>query len=96
VQFSLSTSVQRAYRADDGARDARRTITLMFVTAGITLAIATATRPYWVGLLRLDRNAFIRSANKLLAFVVVSLIQSVMAVIVRRLLPAVAMPSTGS
>jgi hypothetical protein len=90
----------------------------MFVTAGITLAIATATRPYWVGLLRLDRNAriaveyaivwaalsaltnaglaFIRSANKLLAFVVVSLIQSVMAVIVRRLLPAVAMPSTGS
>jgi O-antigen/teichoic acid export membrane protein len=101
--FSLSTSVQRAYRADGGARDARRTITLMFVTAGITLAIATATRPYWIGLLRLDRNAriaveyaivwaalsaltnaglaFIRSANKLLAFVVVSLIQSVIAVI---------------
>jgi O-antigen/teichoic acid export membrane protein len=51
--FSLPIAIQRVYRADGGARDSRRTITLTIVTATITLIVATVTRPYWIGALRL-------------------------------------------
>src|SRR5579862_1860586 len=45
--FSLPTSVQRAYRAEDGGRDARRVITLSMGTAAITLVIAFSSGRAW-------------------------------------------------
>jgi O-antigen/teichoic acid export membrane protein len=51
--FSLPTAIQRVYRPGDAARESRRTITLTIVTAVVTAAVATLTRPYWIGLLRL-------------------------------------------
>jgi O-antigen/teichoic acid export membrane protein len=98
--FSLPPAVQRNYREADDA-DARRIVTLTIVTAGITLAVATATGPYWSRLVGLGRFspvlqysvvwaslaavtvsalALLRSRDNLLAYGLVSFVQSVLAV----------------
>lgn len=98
--FSLPPAVQRNYREADSA-DARRIVMLTVITAAITLAIATATGPYWSSLVGLgsfstilqysviwasltavtfSALALLRSRDNLLAYGLVSLVQSVGAV----------------
>jgi hypothetical protein len=100
--FSLPPAVQRNYREADGGADAQRIVTLTIITAGVTLALATATGPYWSGLVGLGKFrpvlqysviwaslmavtfsalALLRSRDNLLAYGLVSLMQSVAAVI---------------
>jgi O-antigen/teichoic acid export membrane protein len=100
--FSLPPAVQRNYREADGGADAQRIVTLTIITAGVTLALATATGPYWSSLVGLGKFrpvlqysviwaalaavtfsalALLRSRDNLLAYGLVSLMQSVAAVI---------------
>lgn len=80
--FSLSTAIQRNYKAKDRGRDARRTVTLAIITAAVTCAVTFATGPIWAPALSLGRfgpalqYAVIWAALTAVTFASIALIRS--------------------